>query len=149
MLLHSQRVERLNQLSAFIQLRQKHCERHCEHNAQIFAPFLSNHVISNFPIFFFFFLFPFLSNSSRIFSPKDMKLQPAVIFTSLQNAKFTSIVGYTCCRPIMVCCSPFWKQKCGLEKLRANLFQDAIHSDLVRLRLETFMESFGTLYCRW
>ena len=33
-------------------------------------------------------------SSSRIFSPKHMKLQAAVIFTSLQNAKFTSIAGY-------------------------------------------------------
>ena len=28
-----------------------------------------------------------------------MKLQAAVIFSSLQNAKFTSIAGYTSCRP--------------------------------------------------
>ena len=31
-----------------------------------------------------------------------MKLQAAVIFTSLQNAKFTSIVGYTSCRPTYI-----------------------------------------------
>ena len=58
-----------------------------------------SHVISNFSLFFFSFFFLFLSNTSRIFSPKDMKLQAAVIFSSLQNAKFTSIAGYTSCRP--------------------------------------------------
>ena len=31
-----------------------------------------------------------------------MKLQAAVIFTSLQNAKFTSIAGYTSCRPTYI-----------------------------------------------
>ena len=69
-----------------------------------FVPFMSNQVISNFPLFFssLFFLFPFLSNSSRIFSPKDTKPQAAVIFTSLQNAKFTSIVGYTSRRPTYI-----------------------------------------------
>ena len=31
-----------------------------------------------------------------------MKLQAAVIFTSLQNAKFISIAGYTSCRPTYI-----------------------------------------------
>ena len=31
-----------------------------------------------------------------------MKIQAAVIFTSLQNAKVTSIVGYTSCRPTYI-----------------------------------------------
>ena len=31
-----------------------------------------------------------------------MKLQAAVIFTSLQNAKLTSIAGYTSCRPTYI-----------------------------------------------
>ena len=31
-----------------------------------------------------------------------MKLQAAVIFTSPQNAKFTSIAGYTSCRPTYI-----------------------------------------------
>ena len=31
-----------------------------------------------------------------------MKLQAAVIFTSLQNTKFTSIVEYTSCRPTYI-----------------------------------------------
>ena len=35
----------------------------------------------------------------NLFSPKDTKLQVVLIFTSLQNAKFTDIAGYTSCRP--------------------------------------------------
>ena len=31
-----------------------------------------------------------------------MKLQAAVNLTSLQNAKFTSIIGYTSCRPTYI-----------------------------------------------
>ena len=104
MLLHSQRVERLKLWTSFVSLHSA-SQRNTVTQRANFAPFLSNQVISNFPLFFSSF-FSFFSRFYLIvrlfFSPKDMKLQAAIIFTSLQNAKFTSIVGYTSCGPTYI-----------------------------------------------
>ena len=97
-LLHSQHVEQLKLWTSFVSFHSA-LPRNTATQRTKFMPFSSNQVISLFPLFF---LFPFLSNSSHIFSVKDMKLQAVVIFTSLQNVKFTFILGYTSCRPTYI-----------------------------------------------
>ena len=47
---------------------------------------------------------------------------------------------------ITICSSLFWKRQCeNLKNGRQNFFQLVIHSDPVRLRLKTLLDSFGTL----
>ena len=82
-LLHLRRTKWLKQLS---QLEFCFAKKHCD-TTRNFRAFLSYHVINNSSFFSFFFLFTFLPNGLRNFSPKETKLQVVVDFTSLQNAK--------------------------------------------------------------
>ena len=84
-LLHSLRVQQLKPaaLSAFFQLRKN--ARNAVTQRKNFVPFLPNHVINNLSIFFsslFFFLFHFLTNSSRIFFSQGHKIAGSGYFPS-------------------------------------------------------------------